>query len=333
MLGRRGGRKRAEARLVPEIEKREKEIDSLKDKLEESEVAVRVGAAKSASESKVADKIIERTAEPVVIEKIVEKISSIPSETIAEERKVVEKQQKAFEQVLDAEPQKAVETEMVVMPAEQERPEEIEKQKATIEREQARQELAELQSKFEKPDTPARVEQQIKPDSKTPVQEKIEAKRDPRSMSMPELLAVAENIGYEKSSLRQLYERNRIDAVNLRRVVIEYFNGGTGYERLLHQSLQAVEMQRELRGEIKDESGFNSGGGSGSSDDGQAVATPASSSNESALVNPQQNAPAQTVPSKTNQPPSASQPNTNMSTAIVIGVVLGLITVILLFAL
>jgi hypothetical protein len=51
--------------------------------------------------------------------------------------------------------------------------------------------------------------------------------------------------------VRELYEHNRIDAVNLRRVVLEYMNGGTRYEKVLHRSLEAVEMQRELRNEIR----------------------------------------------------------------------------------
>ena len=91
--------------------------------------------------------------------------------------------------------------------------------------------------------------------------------KDVRSMTMTELLEVAEHISLEKTSLRELYERNRIDAVNLRRVIIEYMNGGGRYEQMLRGSLEAVEMQRELRGEIKRESDFSGFGAVTNSDD------------------------------------------------------------------
>ena len=87
----------------------------------------------------------------------------------------------------------------------------------------------------------------------------LERGRDVRSLTMPELLEVAEHIVFEKQTLKELYEHHRIDAINMRRVIIEYMNGGTRYERLLIRSLEAVEMQRELRNEIKheDDDGFS----------------------------------------------------------------------------
>lgn len=81
----------------------------------------------------------------------------------------------------------------------------------------------------------------------------LEKGRDIRSLTMPELLEVAEHIVFEKQTLKELYEHHRIDAINMRRVIIEYMNGGTRYERLLIRALEAVEMQRELRNEIKHE--------------------------------------------------------------------------------
>ena len=99
-----------------------------------------------------------------------------------------------------------------------------------------------------------------KPKNKEAIEIASAVKKDVRNMTMPELLEAAEHIHFASVSLRELYEHNRIDAVNLRRVVIEYAHGGSGYEKLLRSSLEAVEMQRELRGEIKDDAAYHTKG-------------------------------------------------------------------------
>lgn len=94
-----------------------------------------------------------------------------------------------------------------------------------------------------------------------------EFKRNPRDMSMPELLRVAEFINFENNSLRQLYDRGRIDSANLRRIVISFMNGGSRYEQLLAGALQAHEIRNDLKREIRKEepqSGFSDSSSSGS---------------------------------------------------------------------
>ncbi len=71
-----------------------------------------------------------------------------------------------------------------------------------------------------------------------------------QAMTMPELLQVAETIDVGSGSLKDMFEQRRIDAVNLRRIVAEYA-AGRNFDELLHTSLQAEEMQRELRSEVK----------------------------------------------------------------------------------
>ena len=125
-------------------------------------------------------------------------------------------------------------------------------EKLKVESVEAEKELVENQEKaFETTVEKVFVPTPTELEKKSDTIETVEQLKDVRSMTVPELLDVAEHIGFEKTNLRELYERHRIDAVNLRRVIIEYMNGGTRYEKMLRGSLEAVEMQRELRGEIK----------------------------------------------------------------------------------
>jgi hypothetical protein len=317
MIGRRGGRKRTEARLEPEIKKRDAQLEDLKTKLEESEVAVRVDAATKAPEASVVEKTVEVPAEARVIKEIEERVEHISVETIKEEKRLIEEQEKVFEQLLVDVPQVETNTEFVEVPALQEsrdqRQPEKESEKETV-----------VEKNYEKQ---AEVRERTKEKPEV-VRDKVEAKRDPRSMSMPELLAVADHIMYEKASLRQLYERHRIDAVNLRRVVIEYFNGGTRYERLLLHSLEAVEMQRELRGEIKDDPGFRAS--QAASDDNNQTQSGAAENVVAAVAQQSQNNnSSQTTQSVPPPPQKDTSPLTN-TTAVVVGILAGIVVLVVI---
>lgn len=98
-----------------------------------------------------------------------------------------------------------------------------------------------------------RVEKEISPDVQT--------------MPMSELLKVADTIGTGYGSLKELFESNKIDAVNLRRIVSEHSSGGN-VENMIGAALDAREMRNELRSEVKKGSFSQFGGGSGSSGPG-----------------------------------------------------------------
>jgi hypothetical protein len=202
LLGKNRGRHLAESRLEPEIDKKDKQIEEFKQKLEKTEAQIRE-EVQDRSEIKAVT-LAETKTPKLSSEKIEKQIEKLPVETIKAEKEVIEEQEKQFEEILETE--------------------------------QPKQEKI-----VEKPDV---------------ITELFDKTKDVRSLTMPELLEVAENIGFEKSNLKELYERHRIDAVNLRRVIIEFMNGGTRYEKILRGSLEAVEMQRELRGEIKHDDGF-----------------------------------------------------------------------------
>ncbi len=76
------------------------------------------------------------------------------------------------------------------------------------------------------------------------------ASLDVRTMTMPELLQLAEHIDAGAGSLKDMYLQGRIDAVNLRKIVAEY-EAGHDFKTLLKRSLLAEEMKHELRNEIK----------------------------------------------------------------------------------
>lgn len=95
---------------------------------------------------------------------------------------------------------------------------------------------------------------------------------DVQTMTMPELLSVAEKIDVGSGNLKEMFEHHRIDAVNLRRVIAEY-SEGKNYQETLHRSLEAEEMHRELRNEVKTDDSAGGAGGSGASGAGGGAAT------------------------------------------------------------
>ena len=151
-------------------------------------------------------------------------------------------------------------------------------------------------------------------------------------MTMHELLEVADHIFLEKTSVRELYEHHRIDAVNLRRVVLEYMNGGTRYEKVLRRSLEAVEMQRELRNEIRHDPSatFNatdeSAGGNesaSSTDQGRKDALTGADAHRQQY--------SYMADSQQEKQPSDEQLMISNGTAIVVGVLMGIAIMIVLF--
>lgn len=82
---------------------------------------------------------------------------------------------------------------------------------------------------------------------------------DVHSMTMPELLTVAEKIDVGSGNLKDMFEHRRIDAVNLRRVIAEFVQG-RNIQETLHRSLEAEEMHRELRNEVKTDDSASSSG-------------------------------------------------------------------------
>jgi hypothetical protein len=275
LLGKRRGRRATEAKFEPELRKRDDAIGDLKDKLINSEEKVRaLASAKSAEaasfdSAKPKTEIVEKTT-PIIetrteyvevptVETVTEKIESLPVETIESERQTLVEQEKVFLDSIEV---------PVVEVSEPEKLSELLTRSEVVEQLQAVAEKAEkvivekviIENRIEAAEKAVEVPQLVyerAAEKPKPSSEKLsnppstEIKKDPRTMTMPELLGIADHIFLEKTSVRELYEHNRIDAVNLRRVVLEYMNGGTRYEKVLHRSLEAVEMQRELRNEIR----------------------------------------------------------------------------------
>ena len=110
-------------------------------------------------------------------------------------------------------------------------------------------------------------------------------------------------------------------------------NGGGRYEQMLRGSLEAVEMQRELRGEIKRESDFSGSGIVSSSEEQNS--SPESATAE--VANQKNKLSHQTI-SQTNLGTKIAEENDGVlftnTTAVILGVTVGIIItiVIVLFA-
>ena len=299
MIGRRGGRKRTEARFEPQMRKKDEVIGSLREKLVTTEDKVRELSRTKASETfdstlkiehakrekvptsehkpdKPIAPIVEKVEEPYdrepdSIEVIHKHITELKVDTVDADRKMVEAAEQAFEDTLGIRNENEVlETPQQIAP---EKIEHVLEASPTIER------IIQSQSdRGEKIDNRLQDTISYVPENAPMPAATLEKrwytpdmKKDPRTMTMPELLEVAEYIHLEKTSLKELYEHHRIDAVNVRRVVLEYMNGGNRYEKMLRGSLEAVEMQRELRHEMKQTDGGFSQSGGGVSDGSQTT--------------------------------------------------------------
>ncbi len=343
LLGKRRGRRATEAAFAPEIRKKDDAISELKDKLINSEEKVReIAAAKRARESaedaygglKTKD-IIPATdkVEAATTESIVEKIAALPVVTVEAEKQLVAEKEANFERAIEKQLQEPSEPEKLGdLLQKTEIIEQLNAENAQVEKQHETTLEQRLPVEREAVPVPITSERQVVSSEKVIAPKSSEVKKDPRSMTVSELLQVADNIFLEKTSLRELYERNRIDAVNLRRVVLEYMNGGNRYEKVMRSSLEAVEMQRELRNETRhDTDGGFIARNEGAETQAQPQTDRAVSENygTEGYVNGEQNALLDAA-EKAQQQDASMMISTG--TAVVLGVLTGIaITVLLLF--
>lgn len=249
MLGRRGGRKRTEARLQPQIDsqnrqinKQESDLSQLSKELDVAEAEVRAAASRAASEHReaAAAEAPKIDAEEAAAE------AKAHAETMRAERDEFAKHEVDFEKVIDN---------------------------------TGVDEIVRTDSKIESP-TPGMFGGNIgigseadepessknkSPEKKPPMVKTIDAKTVPQ----PQLLELASAVPMEnRIGLRQLYEARRIDISDMRRVVDAYLRG-ENYERILQDALEKGSYKDERKHEIKDSSGQQistaTGGSAGSS--------------------------------------------------------------------
>ncbi len=303
-IGRRGGRKRTEARMQPEINKGVKQINELEQKLEFSEQAVRQKAAESTrfkdelSEVTVqkneAETARERTSEQMernavmgsnentanvannveTVHSKAEALTPLQAQILSEQQIVRSPSEMLADAITPPSSEVSLGKELLRAPifaaavaaealvggkSDNIEPATVEAQSVlTGDRDPA----------LDTPNIPisnvaeappqrlSNLELQKQSDDlrrkKALEQSAVEAPKhiDAQTMTMPELLSVAEKIDVGSGNLKDMYEHKRIDAVNLRRVITEY-SEGRNYKETLQRSLEAEEMHRELRNEVK----------------------------------------------------------------------------------
>ena len=212
LFGRRRGRIKTEKKLEPVINKKETEIGKLKKDLERSEQEVR----------KVASEHLPNSPEAVNV---------VPAHTLEQRRQEQHDREEKFAESLSDE---------AIITKAKSTPDRIVDQMPTQEH------TAEKAGDI-KTEVTAIARDAEKNLNKQTSREKV---AEIASMTVPELLVIADKIQVESTSLRRIYENRRIDAVNLRHVVKEYVSGGN-YEKTLRQSIASVELQQELKNELK----------------------------------------------------------------------------------
>lgn len=180
LIGRRRGRIKTEARLLPIQEKLEKDVKSLHDAVAERETKIRQLAAEKVMAQPEA-------ARPVIIEKLESRMERKRAQEAERER-----------------------------PIEKSAASELPKRPETI-------------GRFIMPR--AEVAPQIRPETLT---------KSTETMTMPELLAVADRIERDGISVKEMYDAGRLDAVGLRRVVNEYLKGER-LDKVLTENLRLPE--------------------------------------------------------------------------------------------
>ena len=336
-IGRRGGRKRTERRLQPEIDKGQKQVKELEQKLEFSEQSVREKAAETV---RLRDDLSERTQQKAAAEtgqqRVEERMRAekdlaqtatspeasaatpLPPEQLTPLQAQILSEQgnrtpsdMLAEVIKPPRPETSLGKELLRAPllavaAAEALPKDVQTERIL------REENAVLQAEndpalaVETATTPPVVEavrlQPLAPEiskavsgevRKKAVEQNVEAPKviDAQTMTMPELLNVAEKIDVGSGNLKDMYEHKRIDAVNLRRVVAEYA-AGKNYKETLQRSLEAEEMHRELRNEVKTDDSV--------SGQAAAVAVASTPSAQTVLANQAQTA----VTSKTDDMPN-----------------------------
>lgn len=141
------------------------------------------------------------------------------------------------------------------------------------------------------------------------------------TLTVPELLRVAQKVEIEGTTLKRMYEVGRMDAVGLRRVVKEYLRDGK-YEKRLFENLQSIETNPEFLpvapGSIQNDGGLS----------GAGTAAVAAVSNHTAKAGSQNGVPILPSVIEMRQKQQARQQKTAIAT--IVAVTIGLALVFLL---
>jgi hypothetical protein len=343
MIGRRGGRKRAEAKMQPIISEQEKQLHDISIQLERSEELVKrsvVAETEAAAKaSRLEDEAIKNKDSIINTEEVI-----LRAETVEEERKDFEERERKLEATLEAEENEKKSMENTVRAEEEfsRREEElVEVLQQQREKEDAASTAAieslQLSNRVETEEEKRQEQAKVAAQVEHTAQEKVrlsEAKRgiDARRMTLSRVLEIAEFIPMRNSlNLRQMYEAKRIDAVSLRRIVNEYLHGGN-FEKALEQSLEAVELRSELKHEIKQDNSMytHPEHTAHSVVDGLIAATRTQDTyTEAAISDSTQNTQPQPQQKSHSQSDDTSMLMSD-SSAIIIGVVAGILITILL---
>ena len=408
-IGRRGGRKRTEARLQPEIDKGQKQVKELEHKLEFSEQAVRQKAAEGVRlRDELSERVQQKNAAETGQQRIEERLreqedlartasnaeaasvaqvsretltplqaqilnspeSRSPSDILAEAITPPRPETGLGKEILQAPLLAAALAEAIPQAVESENLQKHEAYVLQADRDPALATVEQVmahQAETLQPATVAASETAVaKPveQQRPQVQEQVRKQAAERAtfdapkpvdvqvMTMPELLSVAEKIDVGSGNLKDMYEHRRIDAVNLRRVIAEYA-AGKNIQETLHRSLEAEEMHRELRNEVKtDSTGIFDGTGAaakspaGSAQPSQQTSSASAHTQQSPEQEADKSRPLDIPPPSTSFMPGQLQdrgdmreestPETTISSAVVVavGVAFGaIVAAILLLAL
>ncbi len=331
MLGRRGGRKRTEARMQPQIDAQERTIDQqeadlsrLTQQLDKAESEVREAAASQQS----MEDTVEKEA-PEIDKKAVAEEAKAAAETMAAEKDEFARHEEAFEKVIDT---KGVD-EITAVPA---------AEAPVILGGKVAEAIPDEENEVSAAPRSAESYAADSGDEKTQSQASRGNERlRVETMSDQQLLNVASSIQMEnRVGLRQLLEAKRIDMKDMRRVVDAYLKG-EDYERVLNQSLDKGRYEeRELRHEKENRplqaSGAAAGAAGVASASGQTNAIPPSApqpkSDMPSDIDFDGGSPLQQISNKVQDFDSsfADKPFISNAAAAALGVVCGIIFIALL---
>ena len=354
MIGRRGGRKRTEAKLEPVIDKQKNDIGELTQKLTQSEELVKKRTAEkieSEQKSKTEVESAQSTAErQVATTEELLAIASANAETMAEEKAEFAELQKEFEsgypdvssRPAENIPETVYDQEsLTILGGETSEAGNLEKTTA-----EATENLASIEDSQDRAESNLREiekenRQKAERESNAAFRDATEKAKTPENkkgaldaqrMTLSKVLEIAEFIPLKNSmNLRQMYEARRIDAVNLRRIVNEYVNG-RNYEKTLAQSLDAVELRSELKHEVRqdnsiykqpEQASHNVVDGIIAATGGTAAATTTDSNNKNIAGSAAQSSNASAESQQSSQLDESAM--VGMSTAIIVAVVAGIV--------
>lgn len=226
MLGRRGGRKKAEAELKPEINKQKKNIKELEKNVKEKEDLVAEAARKEYDKKQAAR-----------FEKTTEKPKPGAHEQLGEQKS----------------PEATVEPTILDEEVKQKRQIEEREQVVQQQRKQEQEEVIRIHR------SESQEKQQIESDRRTP-ESKPEIERAPETakhlemLSTPALLMLAEKVKVLDTNLRRLYETNQIDRRGVEEVMKEHL-AGREIAPVLDKRLLGREVTQERAREYKHDPG------------------------------------------------------------------------------